>query len=173
MNEGHGFSRFVNVLRSERPLGYVNPTTAADEGAALPFCHPERSRGICSLFIGNEDSLASSSRPLFIRSSLICLRQVEGGTNDGPKCCHSHLCTKWKRHPYLEGQSRRDDLNLAQDVVLGCVQREISSPGGTAESILTRFSRPYGTALTCVWIPRTDVLGYFQVVPSGLDIKAG
>ena len=39
-------------------------------------------------------------------------------------------------------QPRRGDLKVAQDAVLGCVQKEISSPGGTAESILNRFSRP-------------------------------
>jgi len=42
----------------------------------------------------------------------------------------------------LQLQPRRGDLKVAQDAVLGCVQGEISSPGGTAESMLTRFSRP-------------------------------
>ena len=72
----------------------------------------------------------------------------------------------------LQIQPRRGDLKVAQDAVLSCVQGEISSPGGTAESILTRSS---GTSLLSRFIPRTSVLGYFQhfqVAPSGLDLKA-
>ena len=47
------------------------------------------------------------------------LRQVEREMNTRPGCCHSHLRAKWKSRPYLEGQSRRDDLKVAQDVSPG------------------------------------------------------
>jgi len=72
----------------------------------------------------------------------------------------------------LQIQPRRGDLKVAQDAVLGCVQGEIFSPEGTAESILTRFSRPSGTSPWLRSVPRTSVLGYFQVAPSGLDLHS-
>jgi hypothetical protein len=53
----------------------------------------------------------------------------------------SHL-KSLRENQALHIQPRRGDLNVAQDAVLGCIQEEISSPGGTAESILARFSRP-------------------------------
>ena len=72
----------------------------------------------------------------------------------------------------LQIQPRRGDLKVAQDAVLGCVQGEIFSPEGTAESILTRFSRPSGTNALLRSVPRTSVLGYSQVAPSGLDLQS-
>jgi hypothetical protein len=39
-------------------------------------------------------------------------------------------------HPQSEGQPRRGDLKVAQDVVLGKAKERLSSPGGTAESHL-------------------------------------
>ena len=100
------------------------------------------------------------------------LGQVEREMNTRPGCCHSHLRAKWKSRPYLEGQSRRDDLKVAQDVSPGETNASASSPGGTAESFdgFQPSLRDY-SIYPC--LPRTDVLGYFQVVPSGLDIKAG
>ena len=72
----------------------------------------------------------------------------------------------------LQLQPRRGDLKVAQDAVLGCVQGEISSPAGTAESTLTRFSRPSGTNDGWDRVPRTGVLGYFQVAPTGLELQS-
>src|SRR5580704_17040698 len=37
----------------------------------------------------------------------------------------------------------------------------------------TGFSRPCGTVASTLVLPRTDVLGYFRVVPSGLDFRVG
>ena len=92
--------------------------------------------------------------------------------NTRPGCCHSHLRAKWKSRPYREGQSRRDDLKVAQDVSPGETNASESSPAGTAENFdgFQPSLRDY-SIYPC--LPRTDVLGYFQVVPSGLDIKAG
>jgi len=61
--------------------------------------------------------------------------------------------------------------------VRGAVIRTFARNGS---AILTSRASPEGTA-EVKWIqpflfqtqPRTDVLGYFQVVPSGLDVKAG
>jgi len=72
----------------------------------------------------------------------------------------------------LQIQPRRGDLKVAQDAVLGCFQKEIASPEGTTESIFTRFSRPSGTIPWLRSVPRTSVLGYFQVAPSGLDLQS-
>ena len=49
-------------------------------------------------------------------------------------------------------------------------ERYLVSKG--AESILTRFSRPSGTSPWLRSVPRTSVLGYFQVAPSGLDLQS-
>ena len=82
------------------------------------------------------------------------------------------VCEKWA----LQIQPRRGDLNLAQDAVLGFVQEEISSPGGTAESVFTRFSRPCETIHLSLpnpgLRPSDCVLGYFQVAPSGLGLQS-
>jgi len=45
------------------------------------------------------------------------------------------------------------------------------SGGGTAETGENGFSRPCGTSLLSQTQPRTDVLGYFQVAPTGLDLQ--
>ena len=72
----------------------------------------------------------------------------------------------------LDIQSRRDDLKVAQDVSPGYPNASESSPVGTAESFDggQPSLRDYSIYL---FFPRTDVLGYFQVVPSGLEIKGG
>ena len=64
----------------------------------------------------------SATLPFVIPSTSTCLRQVEGEMNPRPGCCHSHLRAKWKSRPYLDIQSRRDDLKglkVAQDVSPG------------------------------------------------------
>jgi len=45
--------------------------------------------------------------------------------------------------------------------------RPESSPGGQS------WEHSLAIGLLFQFQPRTDVLGYFRVVPSGLDIKAG
>jgi hypothetical protein len=35
------------------------------------------------------------------------------------------------------------------------------------------FSRPYGTLLFCPLLPGTEVLGYYQLVPTGRKVKWG
>jgi len=72
----------------------------------------------------------------------------------------------------LQLQPRGGDLKVAQDAVLGWVYREKTSPAGTAESTLTRFSRPSGTNDGWDRVPRTGVLGYFQVAPTGLELQS-
>ena len=71
----------------------------------------------------------------------------------------------------LDTQSRRDDLKVAQDVSPGLALEEKGSPGGTAESIPSS-AVPTGLAELLGSVPRTDVLGYFQVVPSGLEPRS-
>ena len=46
------------------------------------------------------------------------------------------------------------------------------SGGGTAETGENGFSRPFGTGYLSVSTTQDCVLGYFQVAPSGLDLKA-
>ena len=72
----------------------------------------------------------------------------------------------------LDIQSRRDDLKVAQDVSPGLELEEKGSPVGTSERF-DEFQPSLRDYSIYPCLPRTDVLGYFQVVPSGLDIKAG
>jgi predicted permease len=69
--------------------------------------------------VSPSDPNGSATLPFVIPSISTCLRQVEREMNTRPGCCHSHLRAKWKSRPYLEGQSRRDDLKVAQDVSPG------------------------------------------------------
>ena len=74
---------------------------------------------VCEVAIIAITPNGSAALPFVIPSISTCLRQVEGEMNTRPGCCHSHLRAKWKSRPYLEGQSRRDDLKVAQDVSPG------------------------------------------------------
>jgi hypothetical protein len=93
--------------------------------------------------------LSSQSRMIASETSL---KRTSG--RDQP----SHPILKSLReNQALHIQPRRGDLNVAQDAVLGCIQEEISSPGGTAESILARFSRSLpGIACRTWWLRQTS-----------------
>jgi len=70
-------------------------------------------------------------------------------------------------------QSRRDGLKVAQDVSPGTHWTKSNSPVGTAERRLRSIQPSLAGLDSFVILPRTDVLGYFHAVPSGLGGRVG